>query len=65
MQSIGAFDAKTHFSALLLKVEQGEKFIITKHGNEVAMLVPIEQKSQTILLNLPFHLFEDYVKESR
>lgn len=50
MQSIGAFDAKTHFSALLLKVEQGEKFIITKHGNEVAMLVPIEQKSQTNII---------------
>lgn len=41
MDSIGAFDAKTHFSQLLLKVEQGESFIITKHGNEIAMLVPI------------------------
>lgn len=42
MRSVGAFDAKTHFSQLLLKVEKGEKFIITKHGNEVAMLIPIE-----------------------
>ncbi len=43
MRSIGAFDAKTHFSQLLLDVEKGEKIIITKHGNEVAMLVPIEK----------------------
>jgi len=42
MRSIGAFDAKTHFSQLLLQVEKGEKYIITKHGNNVAMLVPIE-----------------------
>lgn len=42
MQSIGAFEAKTHFSQLLTKVEKGEKFIITKHGDEIAMLIPIE-----------------------
>lgn len=48
MQSIGAFDAKTHFSQFLLRVENGEKFIITKHGNEVAMLIPMEAaKSET------------------
>jgi prevent-host-death family protein len=46
MQSVGAFDAKTHFSQLLLKVEQGQSFIITKHGNEVAMLVPIHPVSE-------------------
>lgn len=44
MQSIGAFDAKTHFSSLLAKVEQGEKIIITKHGQEVAMLIPISSE---------------------
>lgn len=43
MRSVGAFDAKTYFSQLLLDVEKGEKIIITKHGHEVAMLVPIEQ----------------------
>jgi prevent-host-death family protein len=53
MQSIGAFEAKTHFSALLEKVEKGEQVIITKHGHPVAKLVPTggsdrEQSKQTI-----------------
>lgn len=40
MQTIGAFEAKTHFSSLLEKVEKGEQIIITKHGHPVARLVP-------------------------
>jgi prevent-host-death family protein len=46
MQAIGAFEAKTHFSELLVKVSNGESIIITKHGEKVAMLIPIEA-SQT------------------
>lgn len=53
MQTIGAFEAKTHFSALLEKVEKGEHVIITKHGHPVAKLVPTggsdrEQTKQAI-----------------
>ena len=40
MQTVGAFEAKTHFSALLDKVEKGEQIVITKHGRVVAKLVP-------------------------
>lgn len=40
MQTIGAFQAKTHFSALLEQVEKGEQIIITKHGRPVARLIP-------------------------
>lgn len=40
MQTVGAFEAKTHFSALLDKVEKGEQIVITKHGRAVAKLVP-------------------------
>ena len=43
MTRIGAFDAKTHLSALLTKVADGEQFVITKHGKAVARLVPIEE----------------------
>ena len=39
---IGAFEAKTHFSALLDRVEHGESITITKHGREVARLAPIK-----------------------
>jgi prevent-host-death family protein len=39
---IGAFDAKTKLSEILRKVEQGERFTITKRGRAVANLVPVE-----------------------
>lgn len=38
---IGAFDAKTKLSEILRKVEQGERFTITKRGRAVANLVPV------------------------
>lgn len=37
---VGAFDAKTHFSSLLDKVEAGEEIVITRHGKSVARIVP-------------------------
>lgn len=40
MKCYGAFEAKTHFSEILGEVINGEKFIITKHGEQVAMIVP-------------------------
>ncbi len=39
MISVGAFEAKTHLSALLDKVEAGEEIVITRHGQPVARLV--------------------------
>jgi prevent-host-death family protein len=44
MQTIGAFAAKTHFSAILEEVEKGERVTITKHGRPVARLVPITSR---------------------
>ena len=40
MTSVGAFEAKTHLSALLDKVEAGEEVTITRHGRAIARLVP-------------------------
>lgn len=40
MKTVGAFEAKTHLSALLDDVERGESIVITKHGKPAAMLVP-------------------------
>jgi prevent-host-death family protein len=42
MDSVGAFEAKTHLSDLLDRVGQGEKITITRHGVPVAMMVPVE-----------------------
>jgi prevent-host-death family protein len=41
METIGAFEAKTHLSALLDRVAQGERITITRHGVPAAMLIPI------------------------
>ena len=41
MQFIGAFEAKTHLSRLLDRVEGGESFTITKRNRPVARLVPL------------------------
>jgi len=40
MTTVGLFDAKTHLSALVERVAQGEEVTITKHGVAVALLVP-------------------------
>jgi prevent-host-death family protein len=40
MKEVGAFEAKNKLSALLDLVERGEEVIITRHGREVARLVP-------------------------
>ena len=44
MDTVGAFEAKTHLSALLERVGQGESFTITRHGKPIARLVPAEQR---------------------
>jgi prevent-host-death family protein len=45
--NVGVYDAKTHFSELLERVESGEEITITKHGKPVARLVPVEKKFTT------------------
>ncbi len=44
MKTVGAFEAKTHFSALLAQVQKGVEITITSHGKPVAKLVSIENK---------------------
>ena len=41
---VGAYEAKTHLSELLEKVEAGEEITITKHGAPVAKLVPVKKE---------------------
>ena len=48
MKQYGAFEAKTHFSELLAAVMRGEKYVITKHGAQVAMIVPYTQEQAGI-----------------
>ena len=46
METIGAFDAKTHLSSLLERVARGEEFTITRHGVPIATLLPVSPTAQ-------------------
>ena len=45
-QSIGTFEAKTHFAQIVEKAEHGEDFIITRRGKPVAKIIPFEKEKQ-------------------
>lgn len=44
---IGAYEAKTHLPRLLDEVAAGASVTITKHGREVARLVPVDAPTGT------------------
>jgi len=45
--TVGAFEAKTHLSALLDRVERGEEVTITRRGLPVAKLVPVKKADES------------------
>jgi prevent-host-death family protein len=45
-QQIGAFEAKTHFSQIIDKVERGADYVVTRRGKPVAKIIPFEQKPE-------------------
>ncbi|NJL70298.1 MAG: type II toxin-antitoxin system prevent-host-death family antitoxin [Candidatus Competibacteraceae bacterium] len=42
VETVGAFEAKTHLSRLLRQARAGRRFIITQRGKPVAELGPVE-----------------------
>jgi prevent-host-death family protein len=44
--TVGAFEAKTHLSALLDKVVAGEEVIITRHGHPIVRLVKAQDAAR-------------------
>lgn len=49
MREIQASEAKTHLPRLLDAVERGETLIITRHGREIARIVPaVDLRQQEI-----------------
>ena len=46
VKEIGAFEAKTHLSRLLEKVERGQVFRITRRGRPIAELRPLDRPSR-------------------
>jgi prevent-host-death family protein len=45
VKKIGAFEAKTHLSAILEQVDRGQVYLITKRGRPVAELRPVAAES--------------------
>ncbi len=46
METVGAYEAKTHLFALITEVERGEVVTITRHGGPVARLVPAVESAR-------------------
>ena len=42
MPTVGAYQAKTKFSELVERVQKGERITITRYGEPVAVLIPVE-----------------------
>ncbi|NJK46142.1 MAG: type II toxin-antitoxin system Phd/YefM family antitoxin [Pleurocapsa sp. SU_196_0] len=47
MRQVNVFEAKTHFSKLLERVEAGEEIIVARSGKPVARLVKLESATPT------------------
>jgi len=47
MNTIAATEAKSHLSEILDRVDQGEEFVLTRHGRQAAYLGPQGRKTQT------------------
>lgn len=41
--SIGTFEAKTHFTKIITQVISGEEILITRRGKAVAKIIPIKE----------------------
>lgn len=48
MREVGVYDAKTHLPQLLDDVESGESITITRHGKQIARLVPFEEPRRPV-----------------
>ena len=49
-QTIGAFEAKTHFSRLIEEVERGADYVITRRGKPVAKIIPFKKEPEMTYL---------------
>jgi prevent-host-death family protein len=58
MTSVGSFEAKTHLPELLERVAKGEKILITRRGQPVAMLVPATAQDERNLRELVKEMLE-------
>lgn len=58
MTEVGLFEAKTHLSKLVERVEQGEEITLTRHGRAVAKLVPAPEARAALVDDLMLRFAE-------
>ena len=49
METVGAYEAKTHLPKLLERVAKGERITISKHGVPIAVLQPYDARKSSDL----------------
>jgi prevent-host-death family protein len=52
METVNVHEAKTHFSRLLDRAQEGQEFVIAKAGRPVARLGPLERQARKRRLGL-------------
>ena len=63
--SVGAYEAKNGLGSLLDRVEQGESFVITRHGRPVARLSPYLASDHKARVAAAFAVFDRIAAGSR
>ena len=63
--TIGAYEARTHFSELLARVENGDEITITRHGVPVAYLVPVHRRATPEQRRLAIDAMRTLAKRNR
>ncbi|HYA64601.1 MAG TPA: type II toxin-antitoxin system prevent-host-death family antitoxin [Candidatus Sulfotelmatobacter sp.] len=58
MRSVGLFQAKNELSALVERVRKGEEIMITRRGQEAAILVPASRRSRRAARDVVEHIRE-------
>ncbi len=56
METVGAYEAKTHLPKLLKRVIKGERITISKHGVPIAVLSPYDDRKSNNLKSVIMEL---------
>jgi prevent-host-death family protein len=62
---VGIFEAKTHFTQIITQVMSGEEIFITRRGEKVAKIVPIEKNVNSEMMKLTINRLHDLTKEMK
>ena len=49
MNSVGIKELKAKFSSYVAKVNDGEQIVITDHGHEVGIIIPVSEERKLII----------------